>query len=284
MLQALPLVESGAGAGLTSEQLALASASHIGAAMHVAPVRRWLEALGLGDADLRCGTQVPDDRAERSRLREAFEPPARVHNTCSGKHAGFLTLGRALGGGPEYVDPDHPVQRAVRAAFEEMCGLESPGFGIDGCSAPTYATTLHGLARAMARMADPRGLGRAREAAAGRLVAAMRAHPLLVAGEGQACAELMAATGGRVAIKYGAEAVYVAILPEQGLGVALKIEDGARRANECAIAALLVRLGALEAGDLAVARRLTPPVSSRRGEIVGSVRPAEAFWAEGAAL
>ena len=75
---------------------------------------------------------------------------------------------------------------------------------------------------------------------------------------------------------------YAAILPEQGLGVALKIEDGARRASECAVAALLVRLGVLEAGDPAVARRLTPPVTSRRGEVVGRIRPAEGFWAGGA--
>ncbi len=250
--------------------------------MHVGAVARWLDVMGLGEADLRCGAQVPEDHAERGRLREAFEPPCQLHNNCSGKHAGFLTLNRHLGGDAEYIDPEHPVQRAVRAAFEEMCGHESPGFGIDGCSAPNFATTLRGLARAMARMADPRGLGRSRRDAAERLVASMLAHPMLVAGEGRACSELMQATGGRVAVKYGAEAVYAAILPEQGLGVALKIEDGARRASECAVAALLVRLGVLEAGDPAVARRLTPPVTSRRGEVVGRIRPAEGFWAGGA--
>ncbi len=282
MLQALPLVESGAGDGLTAEHLALACASHNGAAMHVGRVAAWLEAMEITEADLLCGTQVPADPVERGRLREAFEPPCQLHNNCSGKHAGFVTLNRHLGGGSDYVDPDHPVQQAVRAAFEEMCGLESPGWGIDGCSAPNFATTLHGLARAMARMADPRGLGRARRGASERLVAAMLAHPMLVAGEGRACTELMQATGGRVAVKYGAEAVCVAILPGLGLGVALKIEDGARRANECAIAALLVRLGALEAGDPAVARRMTPPVTSRRGEVVGRISPAEEFWADGA--
>ena len=131
------------------------------------------------------------------------------------------------------------------------------GYGIDGCSAPNFATTMHGLALAMARMADPRGLGPVREAAARRLVAAMIAHPLLVAGEGRACSELMAAMDG-VAVKTGAEAVYVAILPAQGLGVALKIEDGATRASECAITALLVRLGAIAADNPAAARRLRP--------------------------
>ena len=284
MLQALPLVESGAGDGLSPERLALACASHSGAAVHVDGVARWLADLGLAEPDLRCGAQVPDDAPERHRLRAAGEAPCQLHNNCSGKHAGFLTLNRRLGGGPEYVEVDHPVQRAVRAAFEEMCGAASPGWGIDGCSAPNFATTMRGLALAMARMADPRGLGPAREAAARRLVAAMCAHPLLVAGEGRACTELMTAMRGAVAIKTGAEAVYVAILPAQGLGVALKIEDGATRASECAIAALLVRLGAIAADDPAVRRRLDPPIASRRGVPAGAIRPDPSFYAGGAPL
>jgi L-asparaginase II len=283
MLQALPLVESGVG-GLTDERLALACASHNGAAMHVGRVHDWLADLGLGEGDLCCGTQVPDDRAERGRLREGFEPAGRMHNNCSGKHTGFLALGQRLGGGPQYVAIDHPVQQAVRTAFEEMTGAPSPGWGVDGCSAPNFATTLHGLAGAMARMADPRGLGPAREAAARRLVGAMVAHPLLVSGEGRACAELMAAMGGRVAVKTGAEGVFVAILPEAGLGVALKIEDGATRASECAVTAILARLGAIDPRDPAAQRRMLPPVVSRKGEPAGEIRPAAAFWAEGARI
>jgi L-asparaginase II len=284
MLQALPLVESGAAEGLSTEQLALACASHQGAAMHVTRVARWLADLGLGEPDLRCGPQVPDDAPERHRLRAAGEAPSQLHNNCSGKHAGFLTLNRRLGAGAEYVEVDHPVQRAVRESFEEMCGTPSLGWGIDGCSAPNFATTVHGLALAMARMADPRGLGPAREAAARRLVAAMVAHPLLVAGEGRACSELMAAMEGGVAVKTGAEAVFTAILPDRGLGVALKIEDGATRASECAITALLVRLGAIAAEHPAAARRLDALVLSRRRAIAGAVRPDPEFWAGGAAL
>ena len=283
MLQALTLAESGAGRDLSSERLALACASHDGAALHVARVRLWLEDLDLGEPDLRCGPQMPDDAPERHRLRAAGEAPSQLHNNCSGKHAGFLMLNRQLGGGPEYVEVDHPVQRAVRTAFEEMCGADSPGYGIDGCSAPNFATTVHGLARAMARMADPRGLGRVREEAARRLAAAMIAHPLLVAGTGRACTELMEAMDG-VAVKTGAEAVYTAILPALGLGVAVKIEDGATRGSECAIAALLVRLGAIAADHPAVARRLAPAIASRRGIPAGALRPDPAFFAGGAAL
>ncbi len=284
MLQALPLVESGAAEGLSSEQLALACASHQGAEMHVTRVARWLGEMGMSERDLRCGAQIPDDPEERARLRDSVEAPCQLHNNCSGKHAGFLTLNRHLGGTSEYVEPDHPVQRAVRAAFEEMTGAESPGYGIDGCAAPNFATTMHGLAAAMARMSDPARLGPTRRAAAERLVAAMVAHPLLVAGEGRACSELMAATGGAVAVKTGAEGVFVAIWPEKRLGLALKIEDGTTRASECAVAALLARLGAVSAADPRVMRRLTPPIANRRGMTVGEITPASALWENGAAL
>lgn len=281
MLQALPLLESGAGAGLSSQRLALACASHEGAAYHVARVAEWLGELGLGEPDLRCGPQVASDAPERRRMREGHLPADQLHNNCSGKHAGFLMLGQRLGGGAEYVELDHPVQRAVRAAFEEMTGAESPGWGVDGCSAPNFACTVAGLAAAMARMGDPAGLGRARGEAARALVGAMRAHPDLVAGEGRACTELMRAAGGRVAVKTGAEGVFTAILPERGLGLALKVEDGATRGAECAVAALLVRLGALDAADPAVLRRLAPPVLSRRGFPAGAIRPAADFYAGG---
>ena len=284
MLQALPLVESGAGADIGSERLALACASHSGAGLHVTRVAAWLAAMGLGERDLRCGPQVPDDAAERHRLRDAGESPCQVHNNCSGKHAGFLALNRHLRGGPEYVEIDHPVQVAARVAFEEMCDAPILGWGVDGCSAPTFQTTLRGLGTAMARMADPRGLGRAREEAARRLVAAMAEHPLLVAGEGRACSELMAAMPGGVAVKMGAEAVYTAILPERGLGVALKVEDGGLRGAECAIAALLVWLGALDPGHPAARRRLFPAILSRRGADVGAIRPAAGLLADGARL
>ncbi|MBK1634987.1 asparaginase [Rhodovulum adriaticum] len=275
MIQALPLIESGAAdrAGLGVEQLALACASHQGAPLHVGKVGDWLATLGLDESHLRCGAQPTRDRDERQRMVRAEEAPCQLHNNCSGKHAGFLTLTRDLGAGPEYNEIDHPVQVAVRAAFEDVTGAASPTFGIDGCSAPNFATTMQGLARAMARFAVARpDTGDARGRAAGRLVQAMMAHPDLVAGQGRACTELMQAAEGKAAIKTGAEGVFTAILPEQGLGVALKIEDGAARASEAAIAALLVRLGVLQADDPAVRRRMAAPVTNWRGITTGEVR------------
>ncbi|MFN7053080.1 MAG: asparaginase, partial [Gemmobacter sp.] len=201
MIQALPLMESGAGAGLPDRLVALACASHQGAALHVAEVTRWLADMGMSEADLRCGTHVPHDTAERDRLIRADEPPCQIHNNCSGKHSGFLMMNRHLGGGPEYVDPDHPLPRAIRQAADEVTGETSPGYGIDGCSAPNFAMTVTGLARAMAAYANATGTGDARDRAMHRLTRAMAAHPEMVAGEGRACTELMRAMGGRVTIK-----------------------------------------------------------------------------------
>jgi L-asparaginase II len=277
MIQALPLIESGAADafGLRSDQLALACASHIGAAYHTERVRDWIGALGMQDADFRCGAQEPNDRAARDGLIRAEAKPCQYHNNCSGKHSGFLTLSRHLGAGPEYVDPNHPVQKAVLEAFEEVTGEASPGFGIDGCSAPSHATTVEAMARGMAQFAVARAKGGVRAQAQARLVAAMVAHPELVSGERMACTELMRATGGRVAIKGGADGFYVAILPEMGLGVALKIMDGSERAKEAAIAQILIRLGALEAGHPAA--RVDVPVRNWRGIQVGEIRAAEAL-------
>ncbi|MGC9417676.1 MAG: asparaginase [Rhodovulum sp.] len=280
MIQALPLVESGAAdaAGLGSEELALACASHEGAPMHVARVAAWLDRLGLAEADLRCGAQPTRDRAERKRMLIAGEAPSQLHNNCSGKHAGFLTLSRHLGGGPDYNDTAHPVQRAVRAAFEDVTGMDSPRYGIDGCSAPNFATTMHGLARAMAFFAVARpDAPDARPRAAARLVEAMLAHPDLVAGEGRACTELMRAMDGKVAVKTGAEGVFVAILPTRGLGVALKIEDGATRASEAAIVGLLAHLGVLDRDHPAARKRLGDPIRNWRGIETGEIRLAEGF-------
>lgn len=279
MLQALPLIESGAARafGLTEAQLALSCASHQGAELHSRNVTAWLAQLGLSDDDFRCGPEVPRDIVARDALIIAGQQPCRYHNNCSGKHSGFLTLSRHLNAGPEYVEIDHPVQRAVKAAFEEVTGEASPGFGIDGCSAPNHATSLHGLARAMSFFATAGQRNDTRSRAAATLTRAMAAYPELVAGEGRACTEIMRATNGRVTIKTGAEGVFVAIIPEQGIGVALKIADGATRASECVMAALLVRLGVLDPAHPAAKARMNPPITNRMDQVCGEMKPAAAL-------
>ena len=279
MLQALPLLESGAARayGLGTEQLALACASHNGAAIHTSRVQAWLQHIGCTDDDFRCGAQEPSDLAARDALIRAGEKPCQMHNNCSGKHSGFLTLNKHLGGNPEYVAPDHPVQLACKAAFEDVTGEASPGYGIDGCSAPNFATTLHGMARAMAFFAAAQPGTGARADAAAQLRDAMATYPELVAGEGRACTELMRAMGGRVALKTGAEAFFIAIIPQLKMGVALKVVDGGTRGAECAIAAILVKLGVLEANHPATLKRMNAPIRNWNGLETGMIRPAAAL-------
>ena len=264
MLQALPLVESGAAeaAGLSTERLALSCASHSGAPIHVERVQGWLSDIGLADADFRCGAHIPMGEPEREAMLRTNGTPCQAHNNCSGKHAGFLTLSQHLGAGPEYIDPEHPVQQACLQAFEEVTQETSPGFGIDGCSAPNHACTLHGMGRAMAQFAAARDGVDARQTAMVRLWQAMVAHP-----------ELMRACSEPVALKTGAEGFFIAILPNRGLGVALKITDGTTRASECTITALLVRLGVLAADHPTAKRYMNAPIRNWRGLTTGMIRP-----------
>jgi L-asparaginase II len=279
-LQALALVESGAAAafGVTDEEVALACASHGGEKPHVEAVSAWLARIGASAADLECGPQPPlNDQAARELWRSGSVPTA-LHNNCSGKHAGFLTLARHMGEPMRgYIRADHPVQRRLAGILEEMCGvsLAAAPRGTDGCGIPVYGVPLRALARAMARLADPGALAPARAEAARRVRRAMAAHPFLVGGTKRFCTGIMSVTGERALLKGGAEGVYCAALPAQGLGVALKIDDGASRAAEVAMGRLLRRFGAL-AGDEPerLLRILEPAVTNWAGTVVGEIRPA----------
>ena len=269
MIQALPMVESGTARDLSPAHLALACASHQGAAVHTAFAARWLADLGLGEGDLRCGAHEPYDRAARDGLIVGREGPCQLHNNCSGKHTGFLMQTQAMRAGPEYTDADHPLQQAILQATNEVTGEVSPGFGIDGCSAPNHVCSLHGLGRAMGAFAAASEGGNGRQRAMHRLTQAMYGHPDLVAGEGRACTELMRAVSEPVALKTGAEAVYTAILPRRGIGIAVKIADGNARASEAVITGLLIDLGVLDAAHPAAQKRLGATAPNCRGKITG---------------
>ena len=279
MIQALPLVESGAAdaVGLTEAQLAFACASHHGQALHIKMAASWVEGLGMSEADLRCGSHEPSDKVERDRLIRANESPCQYHNNCSGKHSGFLTLNRHINGGSEYVEHDHPLQVMVKQGFEEATGERSPGWGVDGCSAPNFATTVHGLARAMGRFAGATGGGDRRDRAMHRLTRAMARYPELVAGDTAIDTELMRAMDGRVTLKGGAEAVHIAILPDLKRGIAVKIVDGGYRASDAVITALLVRLGAWEVGHPYAKKRLNAVQKNWRGKETGILQLAAGF-------
>lgn len=283
LFQAMPLVETGAADArrLDARRLALACASHQGSSAHAALAAQWLTEMGLGERHLMCGAQIPSDGPTRRALRDTGCAHSQLHNNCSGKHVGFLTVALQLGAPLEgYVAHDHPVQQAAHDAFAEATGEAAPlGWAVDGCSAPNFAARLWRIAAAAARVADPVAGFRdpRRAAAATRLRDAMIAHPFEIAGEGRACTDLIEAAAGRAAVKTGADGCFVAYLPQCGLGIALKIDDGDAGAAECAVAALLARFGAVDVADPRVRRRLNPPVETRRGATVGSTRATAAL-------
>ncbi|CAP55193.1 asparaginase [Gluconacetobacter diazotrophicus] len=277
---ALPLVESGAAGrlGLEDEELALACASHTGEAAHVAVAARMLARTGHDAACLECGTHWPVDADAAHALARAGGAPSALHNNCSGKHAGFVCLAcdqdQKLGG---YIHPDHPVMREVTAALADVTGAAHgpDNMGIDGCSIPTYAIPLRALAHGFARFGTGHGLGPERARAAARLRAAVAAAPFMVGGTGRFDSVLMQEMGPAVFSKMGAEGIMAASLPDQGLGIAVKCHDGAPRAAEVAMAALLMRFLGPDARDNPVLRGLAQhDLRNWNGMTVGRVRAA----------
>jgi L-asparaginase II len=276
-IQALVLVESGAADRYSfgDEELALACASHAGEPAHVAGVERMLAAAGLDTGALQCGTHWPTHRPSADALVRAGLTASPLHHNCSGKHAGFLCAACTMGLDQRtYTAPDHGVQREVRAALENLsCArIDDQLVGIDGCSVPTFAVPLAALARAFAAFGSERGLTAERAASCRRLRAACAAKPWHVAGTGLFATELMSHFGTRVFVKGGAEGVYCGALPEQGLGIAIKCDDGAGRAAEVIMANVLARF---VGDDAMLSKYAHAPLRNWRGTVVGEMRAAE---------
>jgi L-asparaginase II len=277
-LQALVAVESGAAAfELGDAEIALACASHSGEPRHVAVLSSWLARIGSGIDSLECGVHAPLDEIAALAIRRAGKSPTAAHNNCSGKHAGFITAARHLGHQVSgYVAYDHPVQQRLLSILEPMTGLDLGGAprGVDGCGIPVIGIPLHNIALAMARLADPRDQPEWLAGAAGRIHRAMAAEPFMAAGSGRFDTRVIAETGGRALVKGGAEGVHCAALPSLGLGIALKIDDGATRASEVVMGLLLRHLGALtDDHSRHLSDLLEPVIRNRAGASVGCIVP-----------
>jgi L-asparaginase II len=244
--QCLPVIESGAADafGLTDEEIALACASHNGEPEHLRVARSLLEKAGNTEADFECGAHWPHQPAALRELVRSGGQPRQIHNNCSGKHAGMLALARRLGVDPHgYTAREHPVQRAIARTIGDLCrsDVDALPCGVDGCSVPTWAIPLNRLALGFARFGSGRGLSEARKAASLRIIEAVRRHSFMVAGTDRFCTRLMERVP-RAFVKTGAEGVFCATVPHAGLGLALKCDDGAHRASETLMAALLASL------------------------------------------
>jgi L-asparaginase II len=279
MMQAIPLIISGAEKkfSIGEDLLALACASHNAAEIHLSRVLGWLSHLGFSETDLRCGPQPSKDPYVKKQMLEIGQSPCQIHNNCSGKHAGFLSVSRHLNSGPEYTDPDHPVQLMVMDVFQELTQNKVDGITIDGCSAPNPAIPLYSLAKVMSWFATAHKRDDQLSKAALKLRNAMVNYPELVAGELRACTNLMKACEKKAILKTGAEGVFVAILPELEKGIALKIFDGGTRASECAIASLLIQLGVLNPNHPTALAYTHAPILNWRKIQTGMMKASNSF-------
>ena len=275
MFQVLPFVEAG-GPGrfqLTGEELALCTASHGGEPFHVAAARSILAKARVAEADLACGPHLPLHEPTANAMLCAGESAGRIHNNCSGKHAGMLahciqqqwtTLG--------YQKATHPMQQRVLTTLKQWMRIdaEDVSIGVDGCGLPTFAIALDAVAEGVARFSAAVASGQPAPAA---IFNAIVAHPEYVAGTDRLDTDLMRASGTRLFAKVGAEGFYTAGIPSMKLGVALKVEDGNKRAAEPAILAVLRAIDAIGATEIDQLKQYSEPdLLNTRNEVVGHVR------------
>lgn len=281
-MQAIQLVETGAADHFKLEpaQIALSCASHSGEHIHTDRVREWLRKIGLDQDDLSCGPQMPGHEETARELIKSGALPGRLHNNCSGKHSGFLTTAVHMNESTKaYNEEAHPVMQRCLSTISELGGMdvsEAPR-GTDGCGIVVFGTPLQGLARAMAKMADPSGLGRVREQAIQRIRAACAQHPELVAGSNRFNTHAMRASGQKCLMKSGAEGVYCAALPELGLGIAMKADDGNGRAVNTVMAALLHHYGVIDSSQAETLQDRFDTLKNWAGTVIGRLQVPHSF-------
>ncbi|MBX9927542.1 MAG: asparaginase [Gemmatimonadaceae bacterium] len=263
--------------GWGTEELALACASHGGEPEHVTVAARMLEKLGLEEGDLACGPHEPLSQRGARLARESGRPLTRLHNNCSGKHAAMLGRAQTMRWPTVgYENAEHPVQRDCLAEVSSWTGvpLDDMPIAVDGCGVTVMALPLERMALAYARLARA---VTAREELPLRILSAVRAHPHLLGGTDRFDTVLLNESNGRVIAKVGAEGVHTVLVPELGLGIAVKVEDGAQRAQYAAVVAALEQLGCFPDG---VPPRLADfaqkPLRNTRGEVIGELRVARA--------
>jgi L-asparaginase II len=272
--QIIPFLASGGfdALGWEDEQLAVSCASHGGEPEHVSLVEGMLRDIGLEEGDLACGPHEPSSQRGAKILRESGGRPTRLHNNCSGKHTAMMALAHHKGWPTRgYERREHHVQRGILhevALWTDVpCGKIVQA--VDGCGVVVFGMTLERMARAYSRFAVAAARG---EEFPRRVVGAMSKNPFLVGGTDRIDSALIAETDGRVVSKVGAEGVHCALLLDRGIGVAVKVEDGAQRAQVPALLRLLQELDALPA-ELSprLSEFMRRPVKNTRGECVGEV-------------
>lgn len=279
-VQAIPVIQSGAADRFlfTDKEISICCASHNGEQQHTKVVESMLFRIGLAEENLQCGVHSPYSQSSYAELLKHGGEPTAIHNNCSGKHTGMLALALQLESDINtYHHLEHPVQRKIGEALVELSGLkaEELATAIDGCGVPTFGMPLSTLAFVYAQLANPENLkSNSLRTTVKRIVSSMIQYPEMVSGTDEFCTEAMRILKGKVVAKGGAEGVYCMGLPEKGIGIAIKVDDGAFRAAYPAAVEVLKQLGvASPAEEEALKAFHCPKLANRRGEIVGSIEP-----------
>ncbi|CAN5528120.1 asparaginase [soil metagenome] len=276
--QAIPIVESGAAEsfGLTPAELALCCASHYAEPSHQSQVVALLAKLGLSPDDLKCGMAYPMDEDEASRIRLGITQQSPLQCDCSGKHAGMLAVCQQLHYPIDsYLEPNHPLQIEIRRIMAEV--LRTPDgeleLGVDGCSVPTFGSSIASFAMAYAAFADPMAAGSRHTEALNRLRTAMTTHPENVSGTGSFVTELMTVSQGRIVAKSGAEGLICLGIPEASMGIAIRVADGSFRSHPEIVLSTLQQLDTLDRGLTdAIETICASELHNHNGWIVGAQR------------
>ena len=277
--QVLPMIEAGGVEkfGFNDEEIAVMTASHGGEEKHVERVRNIFDKMGCGLEALDCGRAAPMYWPAAKRLVEKKEEYGQIHNPCSGKHSSMIALALIKGYDiKNYIDPDHPVQKEMLEVVSDVTGLAAGdiGIGVDGCGVPVFGLSVYNMAVAYSKLAAPRDVkNAAREKALSRVAGAMAGNPFYVAGSGRLDTLLMEATGGRLVAKLGAEGVYCVGIIGEGVGIALKIEDGSSRAIDVVIIELLNRFGLISEKEYeSIREKCKTQLRNHRMDVIGEIR------------
>ena len=277
-LQAIPVVASGAAAALkmSSAELALCCASHSGERVHTEKVASWLKRLGLDDTNLECGPQMPSDQETAEKLIQSGKNPLSLHNNCSGKHAGMLSTAihnkqPTLG----YTKADHPVQSDLIRLMSSLGNLDlsKTARGLDGCGIPVFGIPVKSVALAMAKFADPDILSQSEKEACIQIREACAQNPIMISGTNKINTLIQAETADKAVVKGGAEGVYTAAINSLGLGVCIKVDDGAGRAASVVMLHVLRKLNILNDESVKKIKEFgVKDIRNWSGTLVGEIR------------
>ncbi|MEK2645958.1 asparaginase [Bdellovibrio sp. BCCA] len=281
MLQALPLIESGAADKfeLEDKHIALACSSHRGEKDHITALTQWMDKVGIKESSYVCAPHLPYNEESALEMTRKGQKPTVLCNNCAGKHSALITTCLHLGEDPTgYEKYEHNAQKRLRKVLTETMRYDhsKTAYGIDGCGIPTYAVPLQNMAVGMSVLINSKE-SPARKAASERILRAVRSFPFYISGSDNFATAVIEKTHGRAIIKGGAEGVFCGVLPEKRVAFAIKASDGAGRAAQVATASLLLQLGGLNETEFkALAKYTMPTVTNWKGDVVGQMRIAKA--------